>query len=311
MNTLSRRTRTLGVAAAALVLISVAPLHAQAPNLEGAKWRIDQEGVDTQVVWWFGSEGRVRTGDLGIILPAYKWRQSGDSVFVSVGDTMRYAALLMSNRLVGGIRSWRNHGEGWWSGERADVAAPAAVAAAPTSTPAGAPAGAQPMSRPADSAATPSSPAVTPPAGRRPLRQILRGEAAAPAGEGRQMRRIERAEAAQAAATPAGAPDPQMVGSWVRADSLGIVDGFDLLADGSAKLHLRGGREATGQWSSDPQESRVQFQGPEGQANVTLVIWTGGPGLRGALISPSGRGRTLAFQRAGDGPVRQPAIRQP
>ena len=307
MNTLSLRLRSHSAAAAALLLIAAVPLRAQTPNLEGAKWRIDQEGVDTQVTWWFGSEGRVRTGDLGIILPAYKWRQNGDSVFVTVGDTMRYAAMLMSNRRVGGIRSWRNHGEGWWSGERADVAAPTTVAAAPTGTPAGA----QPMSRPADSVTTPSAPAVAPRGGRRPLRQILRGDAAAPAGEGRQMRRIERAEAAQAAATPAGAPDPQMVGSWVRADSMGILDGFELFADGSAKLHLRGGREANGQWSSDPQESRVQFQGPEGQANVTLVIWTGGPGLRGALITPSGRGRTLAFQRAGDGPVRQPAIRQP
>lgn len=323
MRTSSARTVAIGIGALALfALVPARPLAAQ--SLEGSKWSIEEEGVDTAVVWWLGSEGRVRSGDIGIILAGFKWRQAGDSVFITIGDSVKYAALLMSNRLVGGIRSARSRPEGWWSGTRAD-AAPAAVAAAPVTptAPASTPTAAQPMSRPADSAATPPTqvPAPSPaPGGRRPLRRILRGDAAgqpanqgaAPA-DGHEIRRIERAEAAQAAAAPmtGGAPDPAMVGSWTRADSVGIVDGFDLKADGAAEVHLRGGREGTGQWTSDPNESRVVFHGPEGAGQLTLVIWTGGPGLRGALVTVNGRGRTLAFTRGGEGPVRQPAIRQP
>lgn len=314
--------------AGALILLaraSATPLAAQA-TLEGSKWRIDQEGVDTQVVWWLGSEGRVRTGDLGLILPAYKWRQHGDSFYVSIGDTIHYAAMLMSNRLVGGIRSGRNHQEGWWSGTRADAptqvaaAAPTNAPATPSAAPA-TPAGTQPMSRPADSATTPGSTGAAPGTeGRHQLRQIIRGDApptattAAPAGEGRQIRRIERAgeagRSAPATIAPAGSSaDASMVGSWSRADSVGMFDGFDLTADGKAMLHIRGGREATGTWSSDSMESRILFTGPEG-GEVRFVIWTGGPGLRGAVVTAAGPRRTLAFRRA-DGPVRQPAVRQP
>ena len=320
------RARIFGLGLSALILLLLSSARSvSAQTLEGSKWRIDQEGVDTQVVWWLGSEGRVRTGDLGLILPSYKWRQSGDSFFVTIGDTVRYAAMLMSNRLVGGIRSGRNHPEGWWSGTRADVATPAAVAAAPapapapatTSTPSSS-SGVQPLSRPADTVTTPSAPVSSPPAGgRRPLRQILRGDApaAAPAGDGHQIRRIERAEAANAAApqaapaTSAGSTDAAMVGSWTRADSIGMFDGFDLTADGRAALHIRGGREIAGTWSSDSMESRILFTGPEG-GEVRFVIWTGGPGLRGAVVTANGPRRTLSFHRA-EGPVRQPAVRQP
>ncbi|HET7041514.1 MAG TPA: hypothetical protein VFI13_05830, partial [Gemmatimonadales bacterium] len=168
-------------------------------------------------------------------------------------------------------------------------------------------------SRPADSAATPSSPAVVSPAGgRRPLRQIVRGAAPADAnaGDGRRIHRIQRAGEATPDAATGGMHDPTMVGSWSRADSAGVIDGFELSADGQATIHLRGGADRVGRWSSDGEESRMFFRGPEG-GEVQFVVWTGGPGLRGAVITAAGPRRTLAFRRAPDGPVRQPAVRQP
>ena len=44
---------------ATLAVTSARQLPAQ--SLEGSTWSIEQEGVDTPVFWWLGSQGRVRT----------------------------------------------------------------------------------------------------------------------------------------------------------------------------------------------------------------------------------------------------------
>lgn len=311
---MTRHSASRAISAATLLaLISVsatAPRRLSGQSLEGSKWRVEQEGMDSAVVWWFGSESRVRTGDLGIILPAYKWRQAGDSVFVTIGDTVKYAAVLMSNRLVGGIRSGRSHPEGWWSGTRADAAAPASqLASTPaTQNPATTPS-TQQLSRPTDSTSAPpaTSPAPAPTGGGHPLRAIQREGAATPtdagagqpAGGGRVLRRIQRAEAA-AATSPApatGAVDTAMAGSWVRADSVGMIDAFELTADGKAMVHLRNGANHEGAWATDPQSTHITMQGENGN-EVRLVIWEGGPGLRGTIVTAAGPRRTLAFRRA-------------
>lgn len=310
MNARSPIRASHGAALLAMLALAVSPSRRlAAQSLEGSKWRIEQEGMDSAVVWWLGSEGRVRTGDLGIILPAYKWRQAGDSVFVTIGDTVKYAAVLMSNRLVGGIRSGRNHPEGWWSGTRADATAPATQVAANPGTPSPATSPAvQPMSRPADAAATPpaSDPAPAPSGSGHPLRAIQRegssgtsSNGTQPAGGGRVIRRIERAEAAAAAqqAPATGSIDTAFVGRWVRADSVGAVDGFELGADGRAKVHFRAGIEREGTWATDPEATRIVMQGENG-AEARLVVWQGGPGLRGAIVTAEGPRRTLAFRRA-------------
>lgn len=310
MNARSPIRTSHGAALLAMIVLAVSPSRRlAAQSLEGSKWRIEQEGMDSAIVWWLGSEGRVRTGDLGIILPAYKWRQAGDSVYVTIGDTVKYAAVLMSNRLVGGIRSGRNRPEGWWSGMRADAAAPASqLASTPaTQAPVTTPGSTQQLSRPTDSTSTPPATSPAPAAGQggRPLRSIQREGAATstdagpPAGGGRVIRRIERAEAIAAAAqAPAtGAVDTAMVGGWVRADSVGMVDGFDLAADGKATVHLRNGGDREGTWASDAQSTHITLQGENGN-EVRVVIWEGGPGLRGTILSASGPRRTLAFRRA-------------
>ena len=92
----------------ALLVPAGSRLHAQ--SLEGSKWSIEQEGSETAVLWWLGSQGRVRNGDVGTILAGYKWHQAGDSVIVTIGDTVRYAGVVMNNRLVG-IRTGRRRSQ--------------------------------------------------------------------------------------------------------------------------------------------------------------------------------------------------------
>ena len=126
MQTTTRSLRPVaGLAIAFLAYLPTAPLAAQ--SLEGSKWTVEQEGVETPVLWWLGGQGRVRVGEFGTILTGYSWRQDGDSVFIAVGDSVRYAALLMSNRLVG-VRTGPRRQEGWWSGVRADGPTALAVA---------------------------------------------------------------------------------------------------------------------------------------------------------------------------------------
>ena len=274
-----------------------------AQSLEGSKWSIEQEGVDTPVLWWLGSQGRVRTGDLGTILSGYKWKQDGDSITVMVGDTLRFAGVQMGNRLVG-VRSGPRHQEGWWSGARTD--GPTAVAAAPT-TPAGptvipTPPTAEPMSRPAD------APVTNPPPHQ--LRRIVReGETApatpaepAPSSGGHQIRRLARPGArATTTATdfPPTVPVPAavLVGKWVRAESDGVLEEIEAKADGSFLMVLTTGAKATGQWTNGPEGTRAEVSGTANSA--VLRLWQEDGELRVVILTAAGARRTLHFRRQG------------
>lgn len=301
------------LATSALLLAAVAPLGAAplaAQSLEGSKWTIEQEGVDSQVVWWLGSQGRVRTGDVGTILAGYKWRQAGDSVIVSVGDTVRYAGTVITNRLVG-VRTGPRQQEGWWSGARAD--GPDAVAASTLSgdpavgaaATAAVPANTQQMSRPVEN--TPAStPAVTPAgaattaAAPRTLQRIERSDApasstsaAAPAG-GREIRRIERPNAM---APTAPVPSEALVGRWLPADTGGVITTLDLKADGTGMVALNNGNKGRLEWSNETEGTRLTLTGSESSA--VLRAWQEGGYLNVVVLTASGPRRTWRFRRSG------------
>jgi len=286
----------------AVTMAAAAPLAAQ--SLEGSKWTIEQEGVESQVMWWLGSQGRVRTGDVGTILPGYKWKQEGDSVIVSVGDSVRFAGMVISNRLVG-IRTGPRRQEGWWSGARADgpdaVAAsqlsgeaPAAVAATTAAT-------TETMSRPAENTPT-STPAVTPAgaaATPRPLQRIERSDAptsnAAPAASGgREIRRIERPNA-MAATTPV--PVEALVGRWIPVDSGGVITTLDLKRDGTGLVALMNGNKGRLEWSNESEGTRLTLSG--GERSAVLRAWQEGGYLNVVILTASGPRRTWRFRHAG------------
>ena len=320
--------RHLARVAFATLLASAAflPGRLTAQSVEGSKWTVEQEGVDTPVLWWLGSQGRVRTGDIGSILPGYKWRQTGDSVIVTVGDTVRYAAIIMSNRLVG-VRTGPRRQEGWWSGARAD--GPTAVAAAPT-TPAGplvnppAPS-TQEMSRPTDQpATTPTTPTTTPAGGAPTPRQIRRIERAdgpeasrpanpnANAGDGREIRRLPRpgARANAAAAAPAASSAPaeagQFIGSWVHTNpNTGIRAEFR--ADSTFTFVRRDATTQNGRWATDGTGLIVTVDLIGGDAKEVLVRRDGAR----LTMQPRGGLLSLTFDRAGAGAEHEPAVRQP
>jgi hypothetical protein len=249
-----------GLAISFLAHLPTGPLAAQ--SLEGSKWTVEQEGVETAVLWWLGGQGRVRIGEFGTILTGYSWRQVGDSVFVSVGDSVRYSALLMSNRLVG-VRTGPRRQEGWWSGVRAD--GPTALAqGTPTTPPA-----AEPMSRPSDEA-----PATTPvrgseptvqPGGRRPLRQIERAGAPppspqggnAPAG-GREIRRIDRTGNAPGR-IPEGASvaTADLTGQWVNVETDAAVRSMTIRENGTLDFVAASGTQYSGVWVTTTQLTRL------------------------------------------------------
>lgn len=298
----------------ALLALAVLPaaLQAQSPSLEGSKWAIEQEGADSASIWWFGSQGRVRTGDVGTLLPGYKWRQSGDSVFVTVGDTVRYAGQLLTNRFVG-IRTGPRRQEGWWSGSRAD--GPTAVAAAPSEpapvNPTVAPAAAttaatdapkpnpstESMSRPVE----PSTPASTGSAPRT-LRRIERTDgsgsssASMPSSTsqsgGQEIRRIQRT-------LPATTPVPRsaLVGRWVQADEGGVIIAIDFKDDGSVAVELNSGSKGEGTWSNESEGTRAVIGGARREA--VIRVWQEGSELRLVVETASGAPVTRRFRRAG------------
>jgi hypothetical protein len=246
---IARTRRTFALAAIATLAASpTRDLAAQ--SLEGSKWTVEQEGVETPALWWLGGQGRVRVGEFGTILTGYSWRQAGDSVFISVGDTVRYSALLMSNRLVG-VRTGPRRQEGWWSGVRAD--GPTALAqGTPTTPPA-----AEPMSRPSDEAPVTTPARGTEPAaqpgGRRPLRQIERAGTNTPAPQsgnapsgGREIRRIERTGNTPTRAVEAA----RLIGRWVHTNpNTGIA--LDLRADSTFTFVRRDASTQEGRWRVD------------------------------------------------------------
>lgn len=298
--------------------------HLAAQSLEGSKWSIDQEGIDTPVLWWLGSQGRVRTGDVGSILPGYKWIQKADSIIVTVGDTVRYAGLLMSNRLVG-VRIGPRRQEGWWSGARTD--GPTAVAAAPT-TPAGptllpSDPNTEQLSRPADQgtapAATPTTPTTTRPAGPRQLRRIERTDGSTPTtppaaqpsgGNGNEIRRLPRPSGR--AATPA-ATEPaasfeigQVLGRWrSRNPALGIA--LELNADNSATFTRQDRPSRSARWAMSG-EGLLLTVDVTGEGDREVVVRPEGRGLR---MQPRGSLLYILLDRATAGAEREPAVRQP
>jgi hypothetical protein len=302
----------------ATVAVTTAP-RLVAQSLEGSKWTIEQEGVDTPVLWWLGSQGRVRTGDLGTILAGYKWKQDGDSIVVSVGDTLRFAGVQMANRLVG-VRSGPHRQEGWWSGARAD--GPAAVAVAPStpSNPAviSTPPSTETMSRPTDAGVTPTSPASSNPAitpttnpAPRQLRRISReGETPAtttaePAatGNGHEIRRLARPGARMGAADasdfPATAPVPAdvLVGKWVRTETDGVLEEIEAKADGSFLIVRTAGGKGTGTWANGPEGTRAEVTGAGNSA--VMRLWQEDGELRVVILTAAGVRRTLRFRRQG------------
>jgi hypothetical protein len=278
---------------APFVLLALAALPAALPaqSFEGSKWSIEQEGVDTVAHWWLGSQGRVRTGDVGTILPGYKWRQAGDSIFVTVGDTLRYTGQLISSRFVG-IRSGPRRQEGWWSGSRADApttVAAAAPAAAPTTT------ATEQMNRPVEPAGGITAGSAPP----RTLRRIERADgsgtpsSSAPSG-GQEIRRIQRGNA-----LPAAPPVPAsvLVGRWVQADSGGVITSIEFKDDGSAILGLNTGNKGSGTWTNESDGTTLVVGGARREA-VVRVRHEGGE-LRFVVQGASGSPVTRRFRRAG------------
>jgi hypothetical protein len=305
----SRFTRAL--LAVALLAPAGTALHAQ--SLEGSKWSIEQEGSETAVLWWLGSQGRVRNGDVGTILSGYKWHQAGDSVIVTIGDTVRYAGVVMTNRVVG-IRTGRRQPEGWWSGARAD--GPDAVAAV---TGTAAATGTEQMARPvSEPTSVPTSPASTTTSGTtmapaataaapRTLQRIEREGASTPAsspaitpasgsqGGGREIRRIERSTAAMDPTRPV--PADQLVGRWVPADSGGVITALDLRTDGSGSVGLSNGNKGNLEWSNESEGTRLTIAGNDRSA--VLRAWMEGSLLNVVVLTASGPRRTWRFRRGG------------
>lgn len=319
MRTLSRILLVLAVSA-------LAPSPSAAQSLEGSKWSIDQEGVDAPVVWWLGSQGRVRSGDIGTILPGYHWVQRQDSLIVSVGDTLRYSGVLMANRLVG-VRTGPRRQEGWWSGARAD--APAAVAQTPsTAAPEGSPnnPNTQLNSRPVDPAVS-TPPATTPnppsnPPTQRTLRRIERADggaanpqpstpAASSAGEGREIRRLNRpgrAATTEPAPAPSGPPidAAPLLGRWV-SHNPNLRLALEIRPDSTATFTGRNGTPRALRWSASA-DGLVMTMDYTEEGDREVVVRQDGEGLR-----MQGRGMLLyiLMDRAPAGSSLEPAVRQP
>ncbi|HEX7919152.1 MAG TPA: hypothetical protein VF454_07090 [Gemmatimonadales bacterium] len=312
--TTTRLLARAGLVAALLALAAPHPLRAQ--SLEGSKWSIDQEGVDAPVIWWLGSQGRVRTGDIGTILPGYHWVQKQDSLIVSVGDTLRYAGILMANRLVG-VRTGPRRQEGWWSGARADAPA-AAVAQTPTTNP-----GTEQMNRPVDQgqsqAATPPSttPATNP--APRTLRRIEREGAptssAAPAqtqsSGDHEIRRLNRpGRAATNEPTPAVSGPPidaaPLVGRWV-SHNPNLRLALEIRADSTATFVGRNGVARQLRWTAAADGIVMTMDYTE-EGDREVVVRRDGAGVR-----MQGRGMLLyiLMDRAPAGESLEPAVRQP
>jgi len=294
---------TLSVVSAAVIALAGAPLQAQ--SLEGTKWSIEQEGSETAVLWWLGSQGRVRNGDVGTILVGYKWRQAGDSVIVTIGDTVRYAGMVVSNRVVG-IRTGRRQAEGWWSGARAD--GPDAVAAV-TGTDAGTEQMARPVSDPVQVAPAAAAPATsgasTPAAAAAAPRTLQRIEregstptpaAAAPAqGGGREIRRLERSAGTMEPTRQV--PADQLVGRWFPADTGGVISTLDLKADGSGTVGLTNGNKGSLEWSNESEGTRLTIGG--GERSAVMRAWMEGSTLNIVVLTATGPRRTWRFRRGG------------
>jgi hypothetical protein len=289
--------RTVIVTAA--FLAAGTPLHAQ--SLEGTKWSIEQEGSETAVLWWLGSQGRVRNGDVGTILVGYKWRQAGDSVIVSIGDTVRYAGMVVSNRVVG-IRTGRRQAEGWWSAARAD--GPDAVAAV-TGTEA---AGTEQMARPVNDApvtpvaAAPAAAAAAPRTLQRIEREGSTGQptstitpAATPQGGGREIRRIERSTTALPPTRPV--PQEDLVGRWFPVDTGGVITTLDLKDDGSGTVGLSNGNKGSLEWSNETEGTRLTIGG--GDRAAVLRAWMEGSTLNIVVLTATGPRRTWRFRHGG------------
>jgi hypothetical protein len=307
------RSSLIALSTTALLL----PALLAAQSVEGSKWTVDQEGVDTPVLWWLGSQGRVRTGDIGSILPGYKWRQAGDSVIVTVGDTVRYAAILMSNRLVG-VRTGPRRQEGWWSGARAD--GPTAVAATSTTPQVNPPApGTETMSRPTDQpAANPVTPTTASTTGNPAPRQIRRIERAdgqqsdRPAqanpnpGEGREIRRLPRPNARANAAAGVAMDVSSFLGSWVHTNpNTGIR--VELRADSTFTYVRRDATTQNGRWTTDGTGLVAIMDLIGGDAKEVLVRRDGAR----LTMQPRGGLLSMTFDRASAGAEREPAVRRP
>lgn len=300
----------------ALLIPAGTRLHAQ--SLEGSKWSIEQEGSETAILWWLGSQGRVRNGDVGTILAGYKWHQAGDSVIVTIGDSVRYAGMVVNNRVVG-IRTARRQPEGWWSGARAD--GPDAVAAV---TGTAAAAGTEQMARPvAEPTTVPVSTSSTPTSGTgssgttiapaataaapRTLHRIEREGAStpssapaitpasgAPSGE-REIRRIERPNTAMEPTRQV--PAEQLVGRWLAADTGGVITTLDLRTDGSGMVALTNGNKGSLEWSNESEGTRLTIGG--GDRAAVLRVWMEGSSLDVVVLTATGPRRTWRFRRGG------------
>jgi hypothetical protein len=290
-----RRTAAL-LALALLTQWPTGPLAAQ--SLEGSKWTVEQEGVESAVLWWLGGQGRVRIGEFGTILTGYSWRQAGDSVFISVGDSVRYSALLMSNRLVG-VRTGPRRQEGWWSGVRAD--GPGAIAQGPTQP------DAERMSRPSDSTPVSAPPRqgnqpAPQPGGRRPLRQIERAGTNppspqggdAPAG-GREIRRIDRTGNAPAR-SPEGAPvvAAELAGQWVNVESDAAVRSMTIRENGTLDFVAASGTQYSGVWVTTTQLTRLTLS--MGVGSLDFRAWRDGDALVLQALAARAGGRELRFR---------------
>jgi hypothetical protein len=297
---IARTRRTFAIAAIATLAASPSRGLA-AQSLEGSKWTVEQEGVETAVLWWLGGQGRVRIGEFGTILTGYSWRQAGDSVFVSVGDTVRYSALLMSNRLVG-VRTGPRRQEGWWSGVRAD--GPTALAQGTPTTPPTA----EPMSRPSDEApaATPArgtEPAAQP-GGRRPLRQIERAGANPPAAQpqggnapagGREIRRIERTGNTPARATEgASVATAELAGQWVNVETDAAVRSMTIRENGTLDFVASSGTQYSGVWVTTTQLTRLTLS--MGVGSLDFRAWRDGDALVLQALAARAGARELRFR---------------
>ncbi len=306
------RTTSPLLLALAVSALAVSPSAAQ--SLEGSKWSIDQEGVDAPVIWWLGSQGRVRTGDIGTILPGYHWVQKDDSLIVSVGDTVRYSGVLMANRLVG-VRTGPRRQEGWWSGARADAAT--AVAQTP-STPAVADPGTQQMARPVEPGV--STPAATNPPAERPAPRTLRrieradgGAAPQPAapsgGDGREIRRLNRpGRPAAGGPEPSGPPvdATPLLGRWVSHNpSLRLA--LEIRADSTATFTGRNGTPRQLRWTAAADGIVMTMDYTE-EGDREVVVRQDGAGIR---MQGRGMGLFILMDRAPAGASLEPAVRQP
>ena len=312
--TTTRVLSRAGLVAALLTL--VAPYTLRAQSLEGSKWSIDQEGIDTPVIWWLGSQGRVRTGDIGTILPGYHWVQKQDSLIVSVGDTLRYAGILMANRLVG-VRTGPRRQEGWWSGARADAAA---AAVAQTTTPTTNP-GTEQMNRPVDQAqgVAPTPPTTTaatnPPP--RTLRRIERegspsataAPAQSPPAADHEIRRLNR-PGRQATTEPAPSGPPidagPLMGRWL-SHNRNLRLSLEIRADSTATFTGRNGTPRQLRWSAAA-DGLVMTMDYTEEGDREVVVRRDGDGIR---MQGRGMGLYILMDRAPAGESLEPAVRQP